>query len=56
MRLACGDKHLILCNSLAVLSKARLCGRLVKVSSWDDNEGVFSNRMRDTPVELMNVR
>jgi glyceraldehyde-3-phosphate dehydrogenase/erythrose-4-phosphate dehydrogenase len=28
-------------------------GRLVKVSSWYDNEWGFSNRMRDTTVALM---
>ena len=31
-------------------------GRLVKVSSWYDNEWGFSNRMLDTTVALMNAR
>ena len=34
----------------------KVCGRLVKVSSWYDNEWGFSNRMLDTTVALMNAR
>ena len=33
-----------------------LNGRLVKVSSWYDNEWGFSNRMLDTTVALMAAR
>ena len=38
----------------ALLTK--VSGRLVKVSSWYDNEWGFSNRMLDTTVALMNAR
>ena len=31
-------------------------GRLVKVSSWYDNEWGFSNRMLDTAVALANAK
>ncbi len=34
----------------------RVSGRLVKVSSWYDNEWGFSNRMLDTTVALVNAR
>jgi glyceraldehyde 3-phosphate dehydrogenase len=34
----------------------KVSGRLVKVSSWYDNEWGFSNRMLDTTVALMTVR
>src|SRR5437899_1428344 len=34
----------------------KVSGRLVKVSSWYDNEWGFSNRMLDTTVALMNAR
>jgi glyceraldehyde 3-phosphate dehydrogenase len=34
----------------------KVSGRLVKVSSWYDNEWGFSNRMLDTAVALMNAR
>jgi len=34
----------------------KVSGRLVKVSSWYDNEWGFSNRMLDTTVALMNVK
>ena len=37
-----------------LLTKAS--GRLVKVSSWYDNEWGFSNRMLDTTVTLMNAK
>ena len=37
----------------ALLTK--VSGRLVKVSSWYDNEWGFSNRMLDTTVALMNL-
>jgi glyceraldehyde 3-phosphate dehydrogenase len=33
----------------------KVAGRLVKVSSWYDNEWGFSNRMLDTTVALMNA-
>ncbi len=38
----------------ATLTKVN--GRLVKVSSWYDNEWGFSNRMLDTTVALMNAK
>ena len=31
----------------------KVSGRLVKVSSWYDNEGCFSNRMLYTPIALL---
>jgi glyceraldehyde 3-phosphate dehydrogenase len=34
----------------------KVSGRLVKVSSWYDNEWGFSNRLLDTTVALMNAR
>src|ERR1700741_4370341 len=34
----------------------KVSGRLVKVSSWYDNEWGFSNRRRDTTVALMNAK
>jgi len=34
----------------------KVAGRLVKVSSWYDNEWGFSNRMLDTTVALMSAR
>jgi glyceraldehyde 3-phosphate dehydrogenase len=34
----------------------KVSGRLVKVSSWYDNEWGFSNRMLDATVALMNAR
>ena len=34
----------------------KVAGRLVKVSSWYDNEWGFSNRMLDATVALMNAR
>jgi glyceraldehyde 3-phosphate dehydrogenase len=34
----------------------KVSGRLVKVSSWYDNEWGFSNRMLDTTIALMNAR
>ncbi|HEX4855285.1 MAG TPA: type I glyceraldehyde-3-phosphate dehydrogenase [Limnobacter sp.] len=34
----------------------KVSGKLVKVSSWYDNEWGFSNRMLDTTVALMNAR
>jgi glyceraldehyde 3-phosphate dehydrogenase len=34
----------------------KVCGRLVKVSSWYDNEWGFSNRMLDTTMALMAAR
>jgi glyceraldehyde 3-phosphate dehydrogenase len=34
----------------------KVSGRLVKVSSWYDNEWGFSNRMLDTTVALMAAR
>lgn len=41
-------------NFDATLTK--VAGRLVKVSSWYDNEWGFSNRMLDTTVALMQVK
>ncbi|MEN9774012.1 MAG: hypothetical protein RL322_1082 [Pseudomonadota bacterium] len=37
-------------------SLTKVSGRLVKVSSWYDNEWGFSNRMLDTTVALVNAR
>ena len=34
----------------------KVSGRLVKVSSWSDNEWGFSNRMLDTTVALMTAK
>ena len=34
----------------------KVSGRLVKVSSWYDNEWGFSNRMLDTPVARANAK
>ncbi|MGV3654917.1 MAG: erythrose-4-phosphate dehydrogenase, partial [Noviherbaspirillum sp.] len=34
----------------------KVSGRLVKVSSWYDNEWGFSNRMLDTTVALMSAK
>jgi glyceraldehyde 3-phosphate dehydrogenase len=34
----------------------KVSGRLVKVSSWYDNEWGFSNRMLDTTVAMMAAR
>ena len=34
----------------------KVSGRLVKVSSWYDNEWGFSNRMLDATIDLMNAR
>ncbi|MGN6702364.1 MAG: type I glyceraldehyde-3-phosphate dehydrogenase [Burkholderiaceae bacterium] len=42
------------CNFDATLTK--VSGRLVKVSSWYDNEWGFSNRMLDTTAALMNAK
>ena len=33
----------------------RVCGRLVKVLSWYDNEWGFSNRMLDNALVMANV-
>ena len=37
-------------------SLTKVSGRLVKVSSWYDNEWGFSNRMLDTTVALMQAK
>jgi glyceraldehyde 3-phosphate dehydrogenase len=37
-------------------SLTKVSGRLVKVSSWYDNEWGFSNRMLDTTLALVNAR
>ncbi len=37
-------------------SLTKVSGRLVKVSSWYDNEWGFSNRMLDTTVALMSAK
>jgi len=34
----------------------KVSGRLVKVSSWYDNEWGFSNRMLDTTIAMMAAR
>lgn len=41
-------------NFDATLTK--VCGRLVKVASWYDNEWGFSNRMLDTTIALVNAK
>jgi glyceraldehyde 3-phosphate dehydrogenase len=61
--LACSDEPLVSidfnhnahsCVFDTTLTK--VCGRLVKVSGWYDNEWGFSNRMLDATVALMNAR
>ncbi len=42
-------------SSIFDATLTKVCGRLVKVSSWYDNEWGFSNRMLDTTVALMNA-
>ncbi|NBO03906.1 MAG: erythrose-4-phosphate dehydrogenase, partial [Betaproteobacteria bacterium] len=37
-------------------SLTKVSGRLVKVSSWYDNEWGFSNRMLDTTLALMQAK
>jgi glyceraldehyde 3-phosphate dehydrogenase len=43
-------------SSIFDATLTKVSGRLVKVSSWYDNEWGFSNRMLDTAVVLMNAR
>jgi glyceraldehyde 3-phosphate dehydrogenase len=43
-------------SSIFDATLTKLTGRLVKVSSWYDNEWGFSNRMLDTTVALMQAR
>ena len=43
-------------SSIFDATLTKVSGRLVKVSSWYDNEWGFSNRMLDTTVALMAVR
>jgi len=43
-------------SSIFDATLTKVSGRLVKVSSWYDNEWGFSNRMLDTTVALMNAR
>ena len=43
-------------SSIYDATLTKVSGRLVKVSSWYDNEWGFSNRMLDTTVALMNAR
>ena len=43
-------------SSTVDASLTKVSGRLVKVSSWYDNEGGFSNRMLDTTVALMSAK
>jgi glyceraldehyde 3-phosphate dehydrogenase len=40
-------------SSIFEATLTKVSGRLVKVSSWYDNEWGFSNRMLDTTVALM---
>ena len=40
-------------SSIYDATLTKVSGRLVKVSSWYDNEWGFSNRMLDTTVALM---
>ncbi len=42
-------------SSIIDASLTKVSGRLVKVSSWYDNEWGFSNRMLDTTLALMNA-
>jgi len=42
-------------SSIFDATLTKVSGRLVKVSSWYDNEWGFSNRMLDTTVALMNA-
>ncbi len=43
-------------SSIFDATLTKVAGRLVKVSSWYDNEWGFSNRMLDVAVALMNAR
>ena len=43
-------------SSIFDATLTKVSGRLVKVSSWYDNEWGFSNRMLDTTVALMNAQ
>jgi glyceraldehyde 3-phosphate dehydrogenase len=43
-------------SSIFDATLTKVSGRLVKVSSWYDNEWGFSNRMLDATVALMNAR
>jgi glyceraldehyde 3-phosphate dehydrogenase len=43
-------------SSIFDATLTKVAGRLVKVSSWYDNEWGFSNRMLDTAVALMNAK
>ncbi|HEY6599585.1 MAG TPA: type I glyceraldehyde-3-phosphate dehydrogenase [Pseudomonadales bacterium] len=43
-------------SSIFDATLTKVSGRLVKVSSWYDNEWGFSNRMLDTTVALMNAK
>ena len=43
-------------SSIFDATLTKVVGRLVKVSSWYDNEWGFSNRMLDTAVALMAAR
>jgi glyceraldehyde 3-phosphate dehydrogenase len=43
-------------SSIVDASLTKVSGRLVKVSSWYDNEWGFSNRMLDTTLALMRAR
>src|SRR5947207_7134276 len=44
------------CSSVFDATLTKVSGRLVKVSSWYDNEWGFSNRMLDTTMALMAAR
>ena len=43
-------------SSIFDATLTKVAGRLVKVTSWYDNEWGFSNRMLDTTVALMAAR
>jgi glyceraldehyde 3-phosphate dehydrogenase len=43
-------------SSIFDATLTKVTGRLVKVSSWYDNEWGFSNRMLDTTVALMSAK
>src|SRR4030095_4402232 len=54
--LVASDFHHDAPSSIFQALLTHVSGRLVKVSSWYDNEWGFSNRMLDTTVALMNTK
>jgi glyceraldehyde 3-phosphate dehydrogenase len=43
-------------SSIFDLTQTRLCGGLLKIVSWYDNEWGFSNRMIDTITAMMKAK